>query len=354
MEYQLEKFAEYKNQDGTYSIPETKLREIMNLIESEFKSKSKKQRKRCETPYTELVMASILTNFEQASFPLDYSKITISSEQLENYNCDMKIRTLDELNNWFMNSKKNCIEFYKQLGISLDKDIVTCYLTGKKIEDPKILELVQGIEKKQKKADIYILVNNIEWIGISVKTTPGDTMSNWSIEKLIFEVDKETVNILKETKIKLLNENGITRNWRDNKNQNREKYNKLMYGSNKYKSIITKWMTDFKNKEYIKKIIAEIAGSPITKFKMFKYDGKTFTNLFEIYQKISNAKTFNIIPDLPSSKLELDKLGLKSHYSDKASKIWFYVEIDSQVDYRIEIRWKGDPFASPQLQLYQK
>ena len=160
--------------------------------------------------------------------------------------------------------KKNCIEFYKQLGISLDKDIVTCYLTGKKIEDPKILELVQGIEKK-KKADIYILVNNIEWIGISVKTTPGDTMSNWSIEKLIFEVDKETVNILKETKIKLLNENGITRNWRDNKNQNREKYNKLMYGSNKYKSIITKWMTDFKNKEYIKKIITEIAGSSITK-----------------------------------------------------------------------------------------
>ena len=49
-----------------------------------------------------------------------------------------------------------------------------------------------------------------------------------------------------------------------------------------------------------------------------------------------------------------DKLSLKSHYSDKASKIWFYVEIDSQVDYRIEIRWKGDPFASPQLQLYQK
>ena len=110
MEYQLEKFAEYKNQDGS-SIPETKLREIMNLIESEFKSKSKKQRKRCETPYTELVMASVLTNFEQASFPLDYSKINISSEQLENYNCDMKIRTLDELNNWFMNSKKIVLSF---------------------------------------------------------------------------------------------------------------------------------------------------------------------------------------------------------------------------------------------------
>ena len=79
-----------------------------------------------------------------------------------------------------------------------------------------------------------------------------------------------------------------------------------------------------------------------------KYLGSTFittSNVSALLPTSFKPSPSHIIPDLPSSKLELDKLDLKSHYSDKASKIWFYVEIDSQVDYRIEIRWKGDPFA---------
>ena len=47
-------------------------------------------------------------------------------------------------------------------------------------------------------------------------------MSNWSIEKLISQVDKETAQKLKETKVTILSKNGITRKWRENKEENRK------------------------------------------------------------------------------------------------------------------------------------
>ena len=315
-----------------------------------------KQRKRCEAPFSELIIASVLTNTSQSKFPLDYSKIIVSPKQLQDYKCDMESRIPKVVNDWFDKCKVDCMSFHKQLGIYNHEDIVTCYLTGKSIKESIILDLVKDIEKKQRKADIYISINTnshhpvpTRWIGLSVKTTPNDPMSNWSIEKLISDKDKETAKKLKETKIKLLEENGITRSWRDNKEKNRQKYNKLMYGYNEYKTMLNTWITKEENKEYIQKIIAEAAGSSITQFQMFKYDGDKFTNLSDIYENIIKSKKFNIIIDSPNTKSKLDKLNLKSHYSKSSAKLWYYIEINSIVEYRIEIRWKGEPFASPQL-----
>ena len=317
-----------------------------------------KQRKRCEAPFSELIIASLLSNVKQSNFPLDYSRIILSKDQLKEYECDMEKRTPKSLNDWFMKCKLQCTEFHKKLGISEHEDLVTSYLTGKSIKEPIIMDLVKDIEKKQCKADIYISVNTksqhpvpTKWIGISVKTTPDDPMSNWSIEKIISHVDKETSQKLKETKINILRENGITRKWRENKEGNRQKYNEIMYGYNEYKMMLHMWITEPKNKEYIQKIIAEAAGSSITKFKMFKYDGTTFTNLSDVYKKIIKSKNFNIIIDSQSTKSKLDKVNLKSYYSSTSAKLWYYIEIDSVIEYRIEIRWKGDPFASPQILL---
>lgn len=317
-----------------------------------------KQRKRCEAPFSELIIASILSNTLQTNFPLDYSRIIVSPDQLQEYKCDMAKRSSKVLNEWFTKCKLHSMSFHKQLGICQHQDIVTCYLTGKTIKEPTILELVKDIEKKQRKADIYISVNTnshhpvpTKWIGLSVKTTPDDPMSNWSVEKLISHVDKEKAQKLKETKLTILSKNGITRKWRENKEENRKKYNEIMYGYNEYKTMLHMWMTEPKNKEYIQKIIAEAAGSSITRFKMFKYDGNKFTNLSEIYQKIIKSKNFNIIVDSSSTKSHLEKLKLKPHHSITSAKLWYYIQIDSIVEYRIEIRWKGDPFASPQILL---
>ena len=317
-----------------------------------------KKRKRCEAPFSELIIASVLSNTSQTNFPLDYSRIIASSEQLEEYKCDMAKRSPKVLNDWFRKCKLHSMCFQKQLGLYKDDHNITCYLTGKTIKEPTILELVRDVEKKQRKADIYISVDTMphhstvtKWIGLSVKTTPNDPMSNWSVEKLISEVDKKTATKLKETKVKLLEDNGITRDWRENKEENRKKYNEIMYGYNEYKTMLHMWMTEPKNKEYIQKIIAEAAGSSITRFEMFKYDGNKFTNLSEIYQKIIKSKNFNIIVDSSNTKSHLEKLKLKPHHSITSAKLWYYIQIDSIVEYRIEIRWKGDPFASPQILL---
>lgn len=315
-----------------------------------------KERKSCEAPFSELITASVFSNTSQSGFPLDYSRLIVSTEKLQEYKIDMEKRNPTILNDWFTKCKLHSESFQKQLGISKHEDMITCYLTGKTIKNPEILELVKDIEKKQRKADIYISINTnshhpvpTKWIGLSVKTTPDDPMSNWSIEKLISGIDQETAKKLKETKVRLLEDNGITRKWKENKEENRRKYNEIMYGYNEYKTMLNLWITEPKNKSYIQKIIAEAGGSSITKFKMFKYDGHKFTNLSDIYQKIIKSKNFNIIIDSPTTKSQLNKLNLKSYHSMTSAKLWYYIQIDNNVEYRIEIRWKGDPFASPQI-----
>ena len=52
METLLNKFDDFKNEDGTFSIPESRLREIMSSIDKEFKTTTEKPKKKRElNPY---------------------------------------------------------------------------------------------------------------------------------------------------------------------------------------------------------------------------------------------------------------------------------------------------------------
>lgn len=315
------------------------------------KAKQPKKRKRCETPWSEYVAAIIFQHPYATYEQLDSLSLNISDSMTLSYKRDLEIRKETSVQKWFNRCKEKTTQWRTNCGIK-DTDTIEVFLEGKSITSPRVAELIKGIDKKQKnKGDIFICVNEERWILISIKTTPDAPLSNWSIEKEIEERNPSLKSELKKHKEKLLKDNGIYRNWRENKKENRAKYNQIMYGGdNIYWSILKTWISENAQTEF-RDIIASAAGSSITQFSTYKYDGRNFENLSDTFAKIKN-NDITIIQDCPSNKETLQKHNLKQHYSDSSSKIWYYIQIGEQFVYRFEIRWKGDPFASPQFLLY--
>jgi SOS response regulatory protein OraA/RecX len=311
-------------------------------------------RKSCEAPFSELLLARAICNPNAHSYTDDneFPECIITDALKEQYKKDMKTKTKEVLDKYFEDCKQIAHKLRDKLNITAT-DMIEVFVEGKCMTNPIILELTQSIkERTQKKADLYLRVNDTRWIGISVKTTPGDTKSNWSIERLIGEQDPDLKQEIKGIREAINKQHGIDRDWRDNKEKNRKIYNESMYGNNAYKAQINKWMIKPENKTYLQNIIAKAAGSS-NHFEMYECNGRENRDLRGIYHEIQNTVEFNIVPDLPeTSKYVEETLNQKSHYSVSAAKMWYYVTLNNTAKYRIEIRWKGEPYASPQLLLF--
>lgn len=313
------------------------------------------ERKSCEAPFSELLLALALCNPNAASYTDDkkfQQQCIITDVLKEQYKEDMKTKEKDFLDEYFDKCKQISHKFRNESNIT-ETDKIEVFVQGKCITNQIILELTQSIkERTQKKADLYIRVNGKRWIGISVKTTPGDPKSNWSIELLIGKQDPELKKNIKNTREDLNKENGIGRDWRKNKHYNRKKYNNIMYGHNVYKKQIDDWVMKPENKSNMQNIIAKAAGSS-NHFEMYECNGCEYRDLNRIHDEIKNASEFTILPDIPeNSKYIEETFKQKTHYSNTAAKMWYYIILNNTVKYRIEIRWKGEPYASPQLLLF--
>ena len=312
--------------------------------------KPKKKRKNVEAPWTEYIAAVVFQHPEATFDQLSSLPLELTEPMKEAYLSDMEKRPQKSVREWFETCKERTAQWRTSSGITIT-DTLEVFLTGKKVRNIRVAELLKPIkDKKQHKADIFICVNGDRWIGVSIKTTHGDPLSNWSIEKLIRQSSPAIADKLKEHKTKLLTENGIERNWREKKEENRAKYNAIMHGKNIYKEILHKWITANAGTT-LKDIIASIAGSSVTEFSNHKYDGTAFEDLCQTYTSIKESD-MNMVADCPETNDLLKCKGLKQHYSDTAAKLWYYVKVEDSFKYRFEIRWKGDPFASPQLMLY--
>ena len=312
------------------------------------------ERKSCEAPFSEFLLALALCNPNASSYTDDneFPQCIITDALKEQYKEDMNIRSKEFLDEYFENCKQISRKFRDELNIT-KTDNIEVFVQGKCITNQIIFELTQSIkERTQKKADLYIRVNGERWIGISVKTTPGDPKSNWSIELLIGKQDPELKKNIKNTREDLNKENGIGRDWRNNKHYNRKKYNNIMYGPNVYKKQIDDWIMKPENKSNMQNIIAKAVGSS-NQFEMYECNGCEYRDLNRIYDEIKNASEFTILQDIPeNSKYIEETFKQKTHYSNTAAKMWYYIILNNTVKYRIEIRWKGEPYASPQLLLF--
>ena len=327
-------------------------------------TKESKKRKNPDYQYTEYLFAVALKN-PDLEFDINKIKkvdnINIKPSHKEYYISDLEesIETsFKKVKIWYDNARKNITGFYRTYPQDI-KNNSEVYLTGKKSSFEEIssrLDKIKGCDKINK-GDVF-LVSGDEFIGFSIKKTKFDTFTNWSIETLFGKLNKKILEDFKETKTNFISEIGIDIVSSSKfekikgplKTQIRDKFNTAMRKDNIYKGKISKIIKE--NEDFF---IKELIGgfSSISSYPMYIFNGTDFYNLntiYSTYKEKMNDGELSFIEDNKVDNSNLERLGLKEHYSPNAGKLWYYLkEGKSDVNYRFEIRVKGNLFASLQF-----
>lgn len=255
------------------------------------------------------------------------TKIKFNKQEEKYYYFDnlLKIHK-KKINEFITNFRKNFYISYEE--------IITIYISGKKNYHDDIEELNTNIDRKSIKSDIYIKLKNNEIIGYSIKQCNKSTKSNYSVHKLFQNkvVDQELTSI----KLEYLKENGF---YITNK-KDRSNINKLFYESNIYWDRLREEI--LKHEELISnELYSYLYSSRITHYPVYEFDGKTIYKL--------NNKCEEIV----SFKEHLPYYMKKNGEKRNTAKLFYQLQIGSKC-YRVEIRWKGDVFCSPQYMIHEE
>jgi len=244
--------------------------------------------------------------------------------------------------------KKKVMKYYnifynefEKLNLKVDNVFLLGKNQSKFPEIKKIHEFVHGrtniIGKSTKfKADIIVKTIEGVYIGFSVKSSEQDTLTNYSIYKML---PKDDVELLKEIQLNMIKEHGLSV-MKNLYRQNREKYNKLFANSttidNEYHITLNELILEYKE-EVLEHWYKNLFGS--LPYELYTFNGTTLTN------DAPSPEFINIKPIQNPAKKE----------NTSAAKLFYALydtesESETQVPlYKWEIRWKGDIFVSPQI-----
>ena len=190
-----------------------------------------------------------------------------------------------------------------------------------------------NVNKKQTKGDIYIKYNNEKIIAISVKQDNQCTETNYSIYKFF---DKVEISSLHDMFNKLLEDNGKLIK---NNKLHRELINKLFYTRNNIYFNNLKLIIE-NNKNKIKNELVNDLLSNNLEYDIYKFNGEIFANIKK------NILNINIVFEECN-----DFYKTVNGDNRKCAKMFYKLVIDN-LQYRVEIRWKGNFSASPQFMCY--
>ena len=303
-----------------------------------------KKRAHCENNWGEMVYCIKLL-YPEVNTKLDIQNKLNSIQNNNKFKCS---GGHDNINRYFIdiNKRKEIdIENYiKNIKVEqlTDKKIKKIILCGKTIDEfPEIKKIntcpisKELYDIKIRKSDVYIIYENEPIVGISLKADKKCTLTNYSIEKLLNEMNICQSIILKQIRLNvLIDKFGGTGKY--NKMQ-RSEANKLFYCNNKYFDELEKLIINNSNK--ISKKILEYA-FPDMQYTIFGYYGEKIVNLNELSNKL-HKKDIKIIRN-------------KNKDSKTSAKIWFSVLFNGEEKYHFEIRFKNDIYkGSAQLLLYK-
>jgi len=236
--------------------------------------------------------------------------------------------------------KKYIDRFRSTFPYIITEPVTKVYLEGKTLTTQKLKDLNHGINIKLAKSDVYVETQK-EIIGFSIKQDKGCTKTNFSVEKMIYEIvqDKKVKLDLSNARKLVLKSAGI-----DSKNlkQNRDKANDLFYdsleGTNIYWNMLRYHINE--NIDKLKdNILKNLYPSASLSYKTFEFDGSTMETMF-----LEESETYLF----ESPELYFNDKGERR----KAAKM-FYKLIVNDKEYRIEIRFKGNAWSgSPQFQTH--
>lgn len=274
----------------------------------------------CDTPWSELFFTLILAH-ECNLIPRASKKLLSASPNVYISNKNMrfknfKLKPYDNI---------NAIMLRKELTKIITSPVSKIYLCGK-TEFPEIAKLNEGLDKNERKGDVYVQFVNGEFIAFSIKKDKMCTKTNWSIEKMI---DPS----LKHVRLQFLKDAGFP----THQKSKRGDVNKLFYKDNLYFKALRdaielhkqRIINEFKQKLY--------GHYPYT---MYEFDSYTLKKLSSIQiHYISFEEDLSFYYDA-SGKLR------------NCAKLFYKLKVNED-EYRVEVRWKGNVHcASPQFQTH--
>ena len=248
--------------------------------------------------------------------------------------------------------KENINKFKKE--ILKKKRIKKIFLCGKSdnIKDPdfniikeenkKLKDENKTDSKKICKSDIYILFHSnlhIQFIGLSIKKDSNCTKMNYSIHSILGKIVNNELEIeLNKIKAEILNNEGITKDNFKNKKKGKRIYNKSFYNKkdNLYWNKLNKYISE--NKEgVIKTLYSNYACINNYKYEVYELCNEKYTLLNN--NNYYELKNLDLIYDKDTSERKIT-----------ASKLFYDLKYKNRVWMKLEIRFKGNPFVSPQFQ----
>lgn len=238
---------------------------------------------------------------------------------------------------------KTVIRFKEEI-INKHGEIKKCFVTGKnynRINDDEFQSIKQinkkleeenpNDKKKICKSDIYIKFKSNKHIGASIKKDKICTKANYSVQKMLKEiVDIDLSNNLNNIKNRLLQDNYITR---QNYKSKRDTYNNIFRQNNAYYNELLKNIENNEN-EIIKRLLCN----------MFSCNNKDY-DVYELWD--IDYKLLKLTKEMKHMKIVVNN---EKKSKSKASKLFFKLKY-KKIDFiDLEIRFKGNPFNSPQIQ----
>lgn len=258
---------------------------------------------------------------------LDYSEIILSFDPNINKGY---------LNDLIRANKTKVMEYYSSfydevIGYSVDN----VFLLGK---NQNIYPEIRDIHKNKIgvakfKADVVFKLKSGEYIGISVKSSEKDTLTNYSIYSLLSDIDE---NKLKSLLKELLLENDLSL-MIDDYRGNRKEYNKIFSNTtsinNEYHILLNNLIMSNNNiiiEGWYHRLFGDLP------YKLYTFDGKKLLSKVPVLNRIS------IVPIQNPAK---NPRG--------AAKIFFAIFEGDTILYKWEIRWKGNLLEhAPQILTY--
>lgn len=228
--------------------------------------------------------------------------------------------------------------------INKNGKIKKCFVTGKnynrinddafqsiKDTNKKLEEENPNDKKKICKSDVYIKFKSNKHIGASIKKEKQCTKANYSVQKMLGEiVDIGLRNNLNNIKNRLLQDNGITR---QNYPSKRDTYNNIFRKNNAYYNELLKNIENNEN-EVITRCLSN----------MFSCNNKEY-DVYELWD--TDYKLLKLTKEIKHMKIVIDT---EKKSRSKASKLFFKLKYKNIDFIDLEIRFKGNPFNSPQIQ----
>jgi len=217
-------------------------------------------------------------------------------------------------------------QYIERLLELLPSDKFSRILLCGKSQIPEIKELNRGIELSERKADVYGCTEDGKYSGFSAKQDTKCTKTNLSVEKLTDQTDT-----LCSVRKKYLESNGHPKY----EKHKRENMNDLFRDpNNTYFTQLRKAISENKSK-IIAKLYSLLYRSTLP-YPLYEFDGKSLINMSDI--SVCDA-----------SFEEHEPYYYKKNGERRcAAKMFYRLQINLTV-FRVEIRWKGNVFYSPQF-----